>query len=65
LNAANEIAVGAFLKDRIGFLDIPEVIEHCLKTVPFILHPQYDDYVGSHLETLARADEFLNHSKKY
>ncbi|MEI7723669.1 MAG: DNA-directed RNA polymerase subunit alpha, partial [Bacteroidota bacterium] len=65
LNAANEIAVGAFLNDRIGFLFIPEVIEHCLNNVPFIKHPQYDDYVGSHLETQAKADEFIFHSRKY
>ena len=65
LNAANEIAVGAFLNDRIGFLFIPEVIEHCLNNVSFIKHPQYDDYVGSHLETQAKADEFIFHSRKY
>ncbi len=65
LNAANEIAVKAFLSDRIGFLAIPEVIEHCLKTASFIKNPVYDDYVGSHHETMELANEFINHLKKY
>jgi 1-deoxy-D-xylulose-5-phosphate reductoisomerase len=63
LNAANEIAVSAFLKDCIGFMDIPEVIEHCMKTVSFISKPTYDDYVGSHREAMSRADQFIFHSK--
>jgi 1-deoxy-D-xylulose-5-phosphate reductoisomerase len=59
LNAANETAVSAFLCDRIGFLDIPEVIEHCMTAVSFVKHPTYDDYVCSHMETMAQADEFI------
>jgi 1-deoxy-D-xylulose-5-phosphate reductoisomerase len=35
LNAANEIAVQAFLQDKIGFLQMPDIIETCLKTIPF------------------------------
>ncbi len=35
LNAANEVAVELFLKDRIGFLEMSDLIEHCLATVPF------------------------------
>lgn len=65
LNAANETAVGAFLCDRIGFLGIPEVIEHCMSTVSFIRNPTYDDYVGSHRETLEHAGEFIVNLKKY
>ncbi|MBM3203066.1 1-deoxy-D-xylulose-5-phosphate reductoisomerase, partial [Candidatus Woesearchaeota archaeon] len=34
LNAANEIAVAAFLDRRLPFTAIPEVIEHCLNTLP-------------------------------
>jgi 1-deoxy-D-xylulose-5-phosphate reductoisomerase len=63
LNAANEMAVSAFLDDRIGFMDIPEVIEHCMKTVSFTGKPTYDDYVGSHRETLTRAGQFISHFK--
>ena len=44
LNAANEIAVYAFLKNRIGFLDMTELIERTLNIVTFIPHPTLDDY---------------------
>ena len=44
LNAANEIAVYAFLKNRIGFLDMTEFIERALNKVTFIAHPTLDDY---------------------
>ena len=60
LNAANEVAVNAFLKGRIGFLVMPEVVEHCMKTASFILKPCYEDYVATHHETLERAEIFIN-----
>ena len=60
LNAANEVAVGAFLADRLGFLAMPDVIEHCMQTMPFIEKPLYEDYIQTHHETLAKAGEFLN-----
>ncbi len=44
LNAANEIAVWAFLKNRIGFLDITAVIEKTLEKIPFIEKPTLDQY---------------------
>ncbi len=44
LNAANEIAVWAFLKNRIGFLDITAVIEKTLEKIPFIEKPTLDEY---------------------
>jgi 1-deoxy-D-xylulose-5-phosphate reductoisomerase len=44
LNAANEIAVYAFLKNRIGFLDMTELIDRALNKVTFIAHPTLDDY---------------------
>lgn len=43
LNAANEIAVAAFLKDEIGFLQIPKIIEHSMKQVEFIAKPSLQD----------------------
>jgi len=59
LNAANEMAVEAFLEQRIGFLDIPEVIEHCLHDIPFSTPTQYDDYVHFHHETRKIAATFI------
>jgi 1-deoxy-D-xylulose-5-phosphate reductoisomerase len=52
INAANEIAVDAFLHERIGYLDIQRIIESTLSKTPFIASPSYDDYVATN--TLAR-----------
>jgi len=45
LNAANEIVVAEFLKDRIGFLQMSDIIEDVLAKSDFIAKPDYDDYV--------------------
>jgi 1-deoxy-D-xylulose-5-phosphate reductoisomerase len=47
LNAANEIAVWAFLRNRIGFLDITAVVEKCMQHVPFITQPTLEQYFES------------------
>ena len=44
LNAANEIAVWAFLKNRIGLLDITAVVEKTMEKIPFIANPTIDEY---------------------
>ncbi len=44
LNAANEIAVFAFLRNRIGFLDMTEIIEQTMAKVSFIAEPTLQDY---------------------
>jgi len=59
LNAANEIAVGAFLNDRIGFLEMSPVIEKCMEIIPFIEHPSYDDYVLTNEITRHHAIEII------
>lgn len=51
LNAANEIAVDAFLKEKIHFLEIPELLAYCLLNGFQIQEPQYEDYVQSDSET--------------
>jgi 1-deoxy-D-xylulose-5-phosphate reductoisomerase len=45
LNAANEIVVAEFLKDRIGFLQMSDIIEDVMAKADFIAKPTYDDYV--------------------
>jgi 1-deoxy-D-xylulose-5-phosphate reductoisomerase len=50
LNAANEIAVYAFLKNRIGFLDITEVVERTINTIPFIAKPTLEELFESDAE---------------
>lgn len=47
LNAANEIAVYAFLHNRIGFLDMTNVIEKTMEKIPFIEKPTLEDYFES------------------
>lgn len=59
LNAANEIAVDAFLKDKIKFLQIAELNEKCMQHVSFIKHPTLEDYVATDAETRKVAASFL------
>lgn len=47
INAANEIAVAAFLADKIAFYDIYNIIEKTLNHISFIQNPGYEDYVAS------------------
>jgi 1-deoxy-D-xylulose-5-phosphate reductoisomerase len=47
LNGANEVAVKLFLEEKIGFLQIPEVVEHAMNSVPFIEKPVLHDYFES------------------
>ncbi len=60
VNAANEIAVDAFLNDRIGFGDIYHTIMATLDAVPYVKTPGYEDYVASNAEARVRAAEFIN-----
>lgn len=52
LNAANEVVVGAFLDDKIGFLEMSDVIESTLEKVEFIANPTLEDYLET--DRLAR-----------
>ena len=57
LNAANEIAVELFLKDAIGFLEMSDLVEHCLARVPFTTDPQLADLMASDAEARRLARE--------
>ncbi len=59
LNAANEVAVAEFLKDKIGFLEMSGVVEHCLEKMSFIKHPTHDDYIQTDRETRIKAMELI------
>lgn len=50
LNAANEVVVAAFLQEKIGFLQMSDVIEQTMAKAPFIASPTYDDYVATDAE---------------
>lgn len=53
LNAANEVTVDAFLKDKISFLEIAAINEYVLEHCERILNPGYEDYV--HINSVARS----------
>jgi 1-deoxy-D-xylulose-5-phosphate reductoisomerase len=59
LNAANEVAVDAFLKDGLSYLAMPEIIEECLQKISYIKQPSYEDYVDSDKETRVLAGSLL------
>ena len=59
LNAANEIAVAAFLKDEIGFLAMSDLIEKTMDTVDFIAQPSIEDYIKTDELTREIARNFL------
>ena len=59
LNAANEIAVEQFLKEKIGFLDMSDVVENCLEKIPFLSSPNFEDYVETDSETRIKALEYI------
>lgn len=59
LNAANEVVVAAFLQDRIGFLQMSEVIERTMRKASFIAKPSYEDYVATDAEARLLAAELF------
>jgi len=59
MNAANEIAVKAFLQDKIGFLQIAEIIEKTILKSTFVASPTIEDYVHSDEEGRSIAEELI------
>ncbi len=59
MNAANEVAVAAFLKERIGFLDIAATIERTMHAIAFVGKPTYDDYVATDREARRFAEGLI------
>ena len=59
LNAANEVAVSAFLHDRIGFLAMSDLIADTMAGAAFVEHPGYEDYVATDAEARQLASSLL------
>lgn len=59
LNAANEVVVAAFLKGRVGFLEMSDVVERCIGKMAYIQDPTYEDYVQTDRETRLMALEII------
>ena len=64
LNAANEIAVGAFLKEKIGFLQMSDLLEHCMAHGTFLAHPTLEDYIETDLVTRKMAQNWVEKNNK-
>ena len=59
VNAANEICVAAFLNDRIGFTDMPKLIERAMQSTPYILKPTLEDYLETDKEVRRMVSEWV------
>ena len=59
MNASNEAAVAAYLKGRIGFYDITDIVERCMDDGPFIASPDMDDIFRTNDETLKMAEDLI------
>ena len=60
LNAANEVAVAAYLKDLISFYDIAKIGERALSGLNFVADPSLDDIFETNREVAAIADGYIH-----
>lgn len=60
LNAANEVVVSAFLHDRIGFLEMSNIIERVMNSAQFVRKPSLDDYFETDRETRILTENIIN-----
>lgn len=63
LNAANEVVNEAFRADRIGFLDMPRIIEETMQCVPFDAAPSLDTYLQTDAEARIKAAQLVANTK--
>ncbi len=59
MNAANEVVVQAFLSNKVGFLEMSEMIEKTMEHSHFIEHPSLEDYEQSDKEARLYAQELV------
>ena len=59
MNAANEIAVEAFLSQTIGFVEMSNVIEQTMAKASYIKHPEFEDYLSTDNEARSIATEII------
>ena len=64
LNASNEIVVAAFLEDRIGFLEMPEIINETLQAADFVKQPSLEDFIETDKQSRRIAKELINKNNK-
>ena len=59
LNAANEVAVEAFLNERISFLKMSDLIVNCMEKIIFVKNPSLEDLIATDRETRILANQLL------
>ncbi|TDO03755.1 1-deoxy-D-xylulose-5-phosphate reductoisomerase [Sunxiuqinia elliptica] len=64
LNAANEVVVQAFLKEKIRFVDMPDLVEASMQQVTFIKNPVLDDYIQTDKETRLLTSSLIKQRSK-
>jgi 1-deoxy-D-xylulose-5-phosphate reductoisomerase len=60
LNAANEVAVAAFLKDKVGFLQMSDIIASCMQKIEHLSEPNLPDFLNTDTETRKLANSLIN-----
>ena len=60
LNAANEVVVDAFLKDRVGFLEMSDIINETLNVMDFVKQPSLEDFIETDKKSRIIAIELIN-----
>ena len=60
LNAANEVVVDAFLAEKIGFLNMANLIADCMEKITFVKNPVLDDYIATDEETRRLVKKLLS-----
>lgn len=63
LNAANEIAVAAFLNREVGFLEMSDLIEETMENATFIARPSLEDYIGTDQEARTITTQLIKRNK--
>lgn len=64
LNAANEVSVKAFINEKISFPDIARINEEVMARIPFVKHPDLDDYIESDKTARMLAEEIIRSRTK-
>jgi 1-deoxy-D-xylulose-5-phosphate reductoisomerase len=59
INAANEVVVAEFLNNRLGFLQMSEVIENCMNKISYLNNPSLEDYLETDSETRLYAQHLV------
>lgn len=59
VNAANEVVVNAFLQDKVGFLEMSDIIERCMEDMPFVGQPVLNNYLETDQHTRIFAHQLV------